>query len=56
MGITSGAMTLAVNFLRRISDSVVKLNIQVGTLLERSDGHAKMLDNHARRIETLENK
>jgi hypothetical protein len=54
MALVSGTLTFAVTFLRRISESITKLNIQVGVLLERSDGHTRILDNHERRIGDLE--
>jgi hypothetical protein len=54
MALVSGTLTFAVTFLRRISESIIKLNVQVGVLIERSDGHAQRLDMHERRIENLE--
>lgn len=54
--ILSGAAVTSVSILSRLSDSVSTLNIQVATILEKSNWIQKSIDDHDSRLKVLENK
>lgn len=56
LGLISSAMALAVSHLKIISNSIAKLNIQVGEILVHSAYHKEELEKHEVRITKLEEK
>jgi hypothetical protein len=55
-GLLSGAVIVAVNILKHLSESVDKLNERVAIIIEKVSLHEKRLDKHEEKIEELEKK
>lgn len=49
-----GALSFVVKFLADISHSIIKLNVAMATIVERTERHGEDLDNHETRLERLE--
>lgn len=53
-GVLSGSAILVVKILGQVKDEMGHLNEKIATLLERTEGHQKMLDDHEYRVRDLE--
>lgn len=54
LGLIAGILGLSVKVLQNIFNSIVKLNAQVGILLERTEWHDRSIGSHENRITKLE--
>lgn len=54
LGLVSGGVVYGMRFAAVISKSIGELNIKLATLLERTAGHSREIEEHTGRINRLE--